>query len=136
MFMISGDRPAPRFAFSIGHGGLCRACDNIDGVKTPHSSTRILLGAEKMSPRAGAASVKSSRHIPTEEPLSLNTTAIQKRAAATAQHQRSKCASKRAPNRYNNPGFVKRRVRVGRRKRRSLPQRLRYSQVQNLPLLE
>src|SRR6266404_1072809 len=98
MFVTNADRPAPRFAFSTGNAGLCRACESIDGVETAHSSTRILFGVENISPRAGAGSVRSSRHIPTEEPLSLKATATQKRIAAPRQHHWSKLALIRAPN--------------------------------------
>src|SRR6266550_41635 len=111
--MISGARPAPRFEFSIGNGGLCRACESADGVQTPHSSTRILFGVEKMRPRGGPGSVSSSRHIPIEEPFKPNATDAQKRIAAPRQHHWSKLALSRAPNRDKNPAsrFLKRRIR-------------------------
>src|SRR5436190_8962398 len=98
MFINSADRPAPRLEFSVGKAGFLRACESDDGVHTPHSSTRILFGVEKISPGAGPGSVRSSRHIPTEEPFRSKATATQNRIAAPRQHHCSKFALIRAPN--------------------------------------
>ena len=68
----------------------------------PHSSTRIRLGVERISPRATPGSVRSSRHIPIEEPLSSSATPRQNKIAAPRQHHCSKRALSRVPNWYKD----------------------------------
>jgi hypothetical protein len=100
--MRSGARPAPRLGFSIGNGELWRACESIAGVQMAHSSTRRCFGEDRIRPRAIPGSVRRLRHIPTEEPLSFNPTARQKKRALATQQDRTKPGLKFAPNRYKN----------------------------------
>src|SRR5436305_13247677 len=88
--MRRGDRPAPRFGFSTGKGGFWRACESTEVVHTPHSSTRIVRGAEKISPRIAPGSLRRLCQTPTEEPFSLSATQTQNRIATATEDQANK----------------------------------------------
>jgi len=84
--MSNGARPAPKLSFSIGKGGRWRACDNINGVTTPHSSTRMRSGLNKSRPRGGPGSCRTTCQIPMEEPLSFSATQ-RMNSAGTSNHR-------------------------------------------------